>query len=351
MVKRGGSASGRRIGSRRRLVATGLAAMAASGVVAAPSSAGSGSTTIFACYSDSTDALSYLKPPATSCPSGSTKISWAEAGPPGAQGKAGAQGAQGKSGANGAQGTQGAQGEAGATGAQGAQGAQGATGVQGAQGKAGATGAQGATGVLGPQGATGTAGPQGALGTAGTAGARGATGPQGATGTRGGQGATGPLGATGPEGAPGAAKGYYRYVTSSVTIPAPDPTVVATFAPSNPGDFAVTDTTDVAFPSSPAVSTRCWLNAVASNGDQKSSTPQAENSQSGPARTLPFTVTGDFNLLAGSQIQVLCSTNEATPDTAHYSELTAMQLSGISNAFGNQLAHRFTRAANAAGLG
>jgi len=147
--KRKARASG---AARRRMLATGLVAMAASGVAAAPASAGGGGgSTIFACYSNSTDALSYLKPPATTCPSGTTKISWnvtGAQGAQGAQGAAGKAGAQGKAGAAGAQGATGAQGKAGAAGPQGAQGAQGKAGAAGPQGVPGATGATGPDSVV-----------------------------------------------------------------------------------------------------------------------------------------------------------------------------------------------------------
>jgi len=155
-VRAGAHKSGRTSGAaRRRMLATGLVALTASGVAAAPASAGGGGgSTIFACYSNSTDALSYLKPPATTCPSGTTKISWSSTGPQGAQGAAGAQGKagaagpQGKAGAAGPQGAAGAQGKAGAAGAKGAQGAAGAKGAQGAQGATGATGPEGPNSVV-----------------------------------------------------------------------------------------------------------------------------------------------------------------------------------------------------------
>jgi hypothetical protein len=108
-------------GKKGRAAAAGLAAIAASGIAAAPADAASGK--IFACYSKSSHVLKYSKK--SKCPSGSALVSWNKQGPQGAKGAAGAQGAQG---ARGAAGT-GAQGPPGAQGVRGAQGAQGAAGV------------------------------------------------------------------------------------------------------------------------------------------------------------------------------------------------------------------------------
>ncbi len=104
-----------------------MAAIAASGIAAAPADAASGK--VFACYSKSSHVLKYSKK--AKCPKGSALISWNKKGPQGAKGAAGPQGAQGAAGASstGGQGAQGAQGAPGAPGAQGAQGAQGAAGA------------------------------------------------------------------------------------------------------------------------------------------------------------------------------------------------------------------------------
>jgi Collagen triple helix repeat (20 copies) len=139
------------------LAATGFAASAALGIGAATASpvGASSSTKIYACYSDSNDALSYLDyPTVKSCANGSTRISWNVTGAQGAQGARGVQGSTGAQGAVGAQGPQGGKGQAGPSGPQGA---------AGAKGPQGATGPQGARGVTGPQGATGQTGPAGAV--------------------------------------------------------------------------------------------------------------------------------------------------------------------------------------------
>jgi hypothetical protein len=113
-------------------------------------------TKLYACYSNTTDALSYLNyPTVKKCASGSTLISWnitgaqGAQGAKGAQGSAGAQGAQGAKGSTGSKGPQGSAGAQGVKGAQGAQGAQGAAGAKGSKGPAGAQGAQGAPGANG----------------------------------------------------------------------------------------------------------------------------------------------------------------------------------------------------------
>jgi hypothetical protein len=133
-----------------------LVATAVSATVIGPSMAGganlpsTGSTKVFACYSDSTGEL--FRVTSSSCPTGETSISWNATGPKGAQGAQGVQGAQGPQGARGAQGPQGASGPQGVTGAQGAKGN---TGAQGAPGAQGAKGNTGNTGNTGPQGAAG----------------------------------------------------------------------------------------------------------------------------------------------------------------------------------------------------
>jgi hypothetical protein len=101
-------------GKKGRAAAAGLAAIAASGIAAAPADAASGK--IFACYSKSSHVLKYTKK--GKCAKGSALVAWNKSGPQGANGAAGAQGAQGPQGASGA----------GSQGPQGAQGAQGASG-------------------------------------------------------------------------------------------------------------------------------------------------------------------------------------------------------------------------------
>ena len=84
---------------------------------------------IYACYSNSTKALSETTKSA-GCKTGFTELSWNAKGPQGAIGP------QGPAGPQGAKGAQGAAGPQGAKGAQGAAGPQGATGPQGAPGPA-----------------------------------------------------------------------------------------------------------------------------------------------------------------------------------------------------------------------
>jgi hypothetical protein len=162
------------------LTATGaIAALGLPAVAFAASGAGRvpgpvASVKVYACYSDSTDELSYLNyPKVKTCAPGETLIFWNVPGPQGARG---AQGATGPRGATGALGRPGAQGKAGPAGAQGATGARGAPGTQGAAGPQGLMGATGPRGARGVQGALGATGTRGAAGRAGT---RGATGPLG----------------------------------------------------------------------------------------------------------------------------------------------------------------------------
>jgi len=143
------------------LAATGFVAAAGGLSVAlgAGTIAAAAASKVYACYSDATDALSYLNyPTVKTCASGETMISWNVQG---AQGKTGAQGVQGASGPQGVQGTAGSQG---AAGPQGPAGPAGPQGTPGAQGGRGGKGAQGAAGQPGPQGTTGAPGPQGPQG-------------------------------------------------------------------------------------------------------------------------------------------------------------------------------------------
>jgi hypothetical protein len=106
---------------------------------------------VTACYTNAEVNGSHvvvLQDAGTTCPKGTTAVSWNEQGPAGPVGPAGPQGIQG------AKGAAGPAGPAGATGATGAAGPQGATGATGAQGPAGPPGA-GLTCTY-PGGATGT---------------------------------------------------------------------------------------------------------------------------------------------------------------------------------------------------
>ena len=93
------------------------------------------SGTIYACYSNTTKALSETTK-TIGCKTGFTELSWNAKGPQGAKGAQGAAGPQGPAGPQGAKGAQGAAGPQGAKGAQGAAGPQGAVGPQGPAGPA-----------------------------------------------------------------------------------------------------------------------------------------------------------------------------------------------------------------------
>jgi Collagen triple helix repeat (20 copies) len=218
------SSSRRRKGLSQAGVAAGLAATLLAGGVAVAAAETPGlasSSKIYACYSDTTGALSRLDyPTVKKCPSGETLISW------NASGTQGAQGAKGSQGAKGAQGAAGAQGARGAAGPQGAQGAAGPEGARGAQGAAGAKGSQGSAG------AQGSTGPQGASGSKGARGSAGTRGPQGASGA---QGPAGPV-------AGFLAKARLKLATGLLSgVPISRSQVVASLQP-GPGDYAVNAT-------------------------------------------------------------------------------------------------------------
>jgi hypothetical protein len=120
--------------SRGALATTGLIASAAVGGLGALGTAtpatATAPTKIYACYSDKTDALTYLNyPTVKKCVGGETLISWNTSGAQGAKGATGAQGAQGAQGSKGPQGVKGPQGSAGPQGAQGPPGPQGPAGA------------------------------------------------------------------------------------------------------------------------------------------------------------------------------------------------------------------------------
>jgi Collagen triple helix repeat (20 copies) len=119
------------------VVLAGGTTAAVAAVVASPVSG----TTIYGCYTNAAVNGSHalvLQDAGTSCPRGTTAISWSQSGGAGATGPAGPSGAPG---------------------ATGPAGPSGPPGVAGATGPAGATGATGPAGVAGPSGPAGPAGP------------------------------------------------------------------------------------------------------------------------------------------------------------------------------------------------
>jgi hypothetical protein len=313
------------------------ATVAAGGLAAAPANA---STTILACYDNTSFALSYLKPPATACPSGSTKISWSQIGP---QGPPGAQGAKGATGARGAQGPQGKAG---------AQGPQGKTGAQGPQGKTGAQGARGNAGTQGAQGAQGTTGPQGAQGKIGAQGPQGAQGAQGATGTRGAQGAQGPQGPQGDRGARGQVAGYFAYNLSLRTLPNSATTVVATLTPGSAADFQIDGLATVGIEAAHWV--QCWIDVRSPSGGALSATPRAIDREAA-SRTFPLAETGLVSNRGASVFREVCKTSQGgtSPDNVQQTALAATRLTArltnpppgtVSEATApRRPEHRFTR--------
>jgi Collagen triple helix repeat (20 copies) len=112
-----------------------------------------------------------LQDAGTTCPKGTSAVTWNEQGTAGPTGPAGPTGATGPPG------------PAGPSGAVGAQGPAGPAGATGAIGATGATGATGQTGPAGPAGPAGATGPQGPPGPAGSGSAMACTTDGGAAGT------------------------------------------------------------------------------------------------------------------------------------------------------------------------
>jgi hypothetical protein len=203
-----------------RTVITGAAALAlVAGGTAAGAAIASGpvdsSGVIHGCYTNKADNGSHvfeLQNAGTSCPKGTTAITWNQAGQRGATGSAGQAGPAGPTGPAGSQGAAGPTGDTGATGPQGPAGPAGPAGVNGntvlngtgapasSLGNAGDFYLDTAASVLyGPKTAAGWP----ASGTS-LAGPSGATGPQGPAGPAGPQGPAGPSGPTCSAPGPGA---------------------------------------------------------------------------------------------------------------------------------------------------
>lgn len=176
-----------------------------------------GSGVIHGCYTDKALNGSHvivLQDAGTTCPQGTTAISWNQQGPAGATGPVGPTGATGPAGPSGPAGATGLQGPKGDTGATGTQGSAGPQGPQGSQGPAGADGSTVLNGTGAPAGtlghdgdfyldtaadilygpkASGTwpmpgtslVGPAGRTGSTGPAGPQGFAGPQGPAGADG----------------------------------------------------------------------------------------------------------------------------------------------------------------------
>lgn len=123
------------------VVSIGVAGIAAAAI---PSADG----TITGCFTDKNGSLRIVDE-STQCGKGEQRLTWNQAGQPGAVGPTGPAGPPG---------------EPGATGEPGPTGAPGPTGETGPQGDPGPTGAPGATGAAGPQGEPGPIGPEGAKG-------------------------------------------------------------------------------------------------------------------------------------------------------------------------------------------
>jgi hypothetical protein len=110
------------------LATGGVAAAAAAGGPAPHTSLTSG--VVYACYSDSTKALSETTK-AKGCKRGSTELSWNAKGPQGSRGPQGPEGAKGTAGPQGVRGAQGARGPQGVAGPQGSQGPPGPEAIHG----------------------------------------------------------------------------------------------------------------------------------------------------------------------------------------------------------------------------
>src|SRR6202050_4927690 len=126
-------------------------------VIASPVSSG----VIYGCYTNAAVNGSHaivVQDAGTTCPKGTTAISWNQTGPTGPAGAKGATGAAGPAGATGPAGAVGPTGPAGSPGSPGPQGNPGPTGSPGPAGPVGADGATGPAGPAGPAGGSVTVG-------------------------------------------------------------------------------------------------------------------------------------------------------------------------------------------------
>ena len=234
---------------------------------------------IYACYSNSTKALSETTKTA-GCKTGFTELSWNAKGP------------------------------------QGAKGAQGAAGPQGPVGPPGAKGAQGATGPVGPPGAKG---------------AQGATGPQGAAG---------PQGATGPQGAPGPAAGNTtgRYSNNPIFISPGVSTVVASIAPAVGGGFLVQGTaTGQKFSSGGFLACRL-VDESLRTGSLSSPTPYGYNNTGFTYGTMA--TGGDMFASASDPIQLRCLTNASSGASVITATINDTLVTSLNGGNAHKPAHR-----------
>lgn len=273
--RKGSTRKGRR--GRRFAAAAGIASVGFGTATTCSLDAEAATPKIYACYSDSNNALYRLNyPTVTKCPTGQTLVQWNSTGPQGPLGSQGLGGALGPVGRRGAQGNQGH------------------LGVVGSIGHSGAVGPQGSVGTQGPQGIRGAQGPQGA---AGPQGFKGAQGPQGVQGPVGPQGA--PSNRVGPQGPPGQGFGVttfaHSYAASAGTVIGATPTRVATLftapTPNSSGSllrdsYLIEDATvTLTNHSNKPIDASCWL---ATSGVRTSVFVDALSPSQGYSKHTPF---------------------------------------------------------------
>jgi Collagen triple helix repeat (20 copies) len=199
------------------------------------------------------------------------------------------------------------------------------TGPQGATGPAGATGATGAQGPAGP------AGPAGATGQTGATGQDGASGPQGPAGPAG---ATGATGAQGPQGPAGDSYGVTGYSGTSAALSTADQlvTVMSTAAVPATGTYYVTATVTAVVSAGDYVA--CYI-----DGQEETDVPVVGPVAGIGYQTLALTASVPAS--AGDAISVTCAGYEGDAGTSFYSgEMTALLVSNSTGLSGSAIKAR-----------
>ena len=282
---RGDQTAMARLRSRRVIIAAGAALALVAGGTAAGAAVASGPTdssgVIHGCYTNQALNGSHvfvLQDTGTSCPKGSTAISWNQTGPAGPAGASGPKGDTGPAGAIGAPGPTGPAGPAGPAGN---------TGPPGPAGPAGATGPAGPAGSNGSTVLNGTGAPASAVGTDGDfyldTGAdvlygpkTGGSWPTPGTSLVGNPGATGPSGPAGPQGPAGPAGADGNAVLNGSGAPGD--------SVGNDGDFYLDTSADVLYgPKAGGTWPTPGVSLVGNTGPVGPAGPQGAAGPQGPA--------------------------------------------------------------------
>jgi hypothetical protein len=271
-----------------------------------------------------------LQDAGTSCPKGTTAISWNQTG---------IQGPQGPQGATGATGPQGPKGDPGTTGATGQQGPPGPVGAQGQQGLPGAQGAAGANGTNGNTVLNGSGAPLDTLGSDGdfyldTASnvlygpKLGGSWPTTGTSLVGPQ---GPQGPQGPAGQPGSASPVYQQIDQDSIIVTNSPIVVAFVGEGNngadlpAGSYVVSANLEwQGFPGTTVDCVLLWPSSQGPNNQGFSTVQTLAPSMDTSVGFGSMSISGAITLSSTGYVQVLCAGLEPSDQVRTFGSRTVI---------------------------